>query len=292
MLYYLILTVSVVLFGVQFGFNQIYEKESDGSVRSSFLFVFGTAAVGIPILWVINGVRLSCTVFSLIMAVVSSVNMILCNYCSLKALGRVNLSLFSIFSMLGGMILPFVTGILFFDERAKKYRVIPLTVGKLICLVILSVAVLITVDLKEKKSGMLYCFAVFVFNGLSGVISKLYTSLPFEKVSQAMFSLLCAAVCTAIAAVPLIILRKPPLRPTKKGLLATAGAGAFNRTANYLLLLSLAQLPASVQYPFVTGGVIIVSTVISCLTGQKPSKKEIVSMMLSFVGIALLLIIP
>ncbi|MBQ7637832.1 MAG: EamA family transporter [Clostridia bacterium] len=284
MLYYLILTVSVVLFGVQFGFNQIYEKESDGSVRSSFLFVFGTAAVGIPILWVINGVRLSCTVFSLIMAVVSSVNMILCNYCSLKALGRVNLSLFSIFSMLGGMILPFVTGILFFDEA--------LTVGKLICLVILSVAVLITVDLKEKKSGMLYCFAVFVFNGLSGVISKLYTSLPFEKVSQAMFSLLCAAVCTAIAAVPLIILRKPPLRPTKKGLLATAGAGAFNRTANYLLLLSLAQLPASVQYPFVTGGVIIVSTVISCLTGQKPSKKEIVSMMLSFVGIALLLIIP
>ena len=284
MLYYLILTVSVVLFGVQFGFNQIYEKESDGSVRSSFLFVFGTAAVGIPILWVINGVRLSCTVFSLIMAVVSSVNMILCKYCSLKALGRVNLSLFSIFSMLGGMILPFVTGILFFDEA--------LTVGKLICLVILSVAVLITVDLKEKKSGMLYCFAVFVFNGLSGVISKLYTSLPFEKVSQAMFSLLCAAVCTAIAAVPLIILRKPPLRPTKKGLLATAGAGAFNRTANYLLLLSLAQLPASVQYPFVTGGVIIVSTVISCLTGQKPSKKEIVSMMLSFVGIALLLIIP
>ena len=284
MLYYLILTVSVVLFGVQFGFNQIYEKESDGSVRSSFLFVFGTAAIGIPILWVINGVRLSCTVFSLIMAVVSSVNMILCNYCSLKALGRVNLSLFSIFSMLGGMILPFVTGILFFDEA--------LTVGKLICLVILSVAVLITVDLKEKKSGMLYCFAVFVFNGLSGVISKLYTSLPFEKVSQAMFSLLCAAVCTAIAAVPLIILRKPPLRPTKKGLLATAGAGAFNRTANYLLLLSLAQLPASVQYPFVTGGVIIVSTVISCLTGQKPSKKEIVSMMLSFVGIALLLIIP
>jgi len=269
MLYYAILTAAVVLFGVQFGFNQLYEKESDGSLRSSFIFIFGTSIVGVPILWAVNGAALSCTSFSLIMAVISSVNMLLCNYCSLKALGKVNLSLFSIFSMLGGMMLPFLTGIIFFDED--------LTLGKILY--------------KEKGPGLLYCAAVFVFNGMSGVISKLYTSLPYEKVSQAMFSLLCAALSAVIAAFPLILIKKQPLRLTKKGFFATAGAGAFNRTANYLLLVALAQLPASVQYPFVTGGVIIVSFIISCVTGQKPSKKELVSILLSFAGIAVLMLV-
>jgi len=283
MLYYAILTAAVVLFGVQFGFNQLYEKESDGSLRSSFIFIFGTSIVGVPILWAVNGAALSCTSFSLIMAVISSVNMLLCNYCSLKALGKVNLSLFSIFSMLGGMMLPFLTGIIFFDED--------LTLGKILCLLILTAAVLVTVDYKEKGPGLLYCAAVFVFNGMSGVISKLYTSLPYEKVSQAMFSLLCAALSAVIAAFPLILIKKQPLRLTKKGFFATAGAGAFNRTANYLLLVALAQLPASVQYPFVTGGVIIVSFIISCVTGQKPSKKELVSILLSFAGIAVLMLV-
>ena len=50
-------------------------------------------------------------------------------------------------------------------------------------------------------------------------------------------------------------------------------------------------LPASVQYPFVTGGTMIVSTVISFLLGQKPSKREIFAIALSFLGILALVFI-
>ena len=65
-----------------------------------------------------------------------------------------------------------------------------------------------------------------------------------------------------------------------------------NRVANLLLLSSLAVLPASVQYPFVTGGVMIVSTAIAFISGQKPSRRELASVALSFVGILALVLIP
>ena len=74
------------------------------------------------------------------------------------------------------------------------------------------------------------------------------------------------------------------LRPA----LDMAAYGAVNRVANFLLLLSLAHLPASAQYPFVTGGVMIVSTLISFFTPQKPSKKELLAVALAFAGIILL----
>jgi drug/metabolite transporter (DMT)-like permease len=51
-------------------------------------------------------------------------------------------------------------------------------------------------------------------------------------------------------------------------------------------------LPASAQYPFVTGGTMIVSTVISLFTDKKPSKKEIIAVALSFIGIVLLIALP
>jgi drug/metabolite transporter (DMT)-like permease len=51
-------------------------------------------------------------------------------------------------------------------------------------------------------------------------------------------------------------------------------------------------LPASAQYPFVTGGTMIVSTAISMFTDKKPNKKEIFAVLLAFVGLILLFAIP
>ena len=54
-----------------------------------------------------------------------------------------------------------------------------------------------------------------------------------------------------------------------------AANGALNKVANLLLLLALVHLPASLQYPMVTGGTIIVSTLLSYFTPRKPKAKEI-----------------
>ena len=72
-------------------------------------------------------------------------------------------------------------------------------------------------------------------------------------------------------------------------LMAAIGAGV---AAMLLLLLALAFLPASVQYPFVTGGVMIVSTLISVCIGEKVTKKELLAVGIAFLGILALTVIP
>ena len=59
-----------------------------------------------------------------------------------------------------------------------------------------------------------------------------------------------------------------------------------------ILVIALAHVDASVQYPMVTGGVMIVSTLISFFGEDKPSKKELLSILVAFIGLTLLFVIP
>ena len=65
-----------------------------------------------------------------------------------------------------------------------------------------------------------------------------------------------------------------------------------NKIANLLLVIALAHVDASVQYPMVTGGVMIVSTAICFFGKKKPQKKELISVALAFLGMLALFIIP
>ena len=67
--------------------------------------------------------------------------------------------------------------------------------------------------------------------------------------------------------------------------------GAINRTANFLLVIALVHLDASIQYPMVTGGVIIVSTLVCFFRKEKPTNKEVVSVLVAFIGMLALFLI-
>ena len=76
---------------------------------------------------------------------------------------------------------------------------------------------------------------------------------------------------------------------TKKAVFSMTGYGIFCRVANYLLLIALAHIPASAQYPFITGGVMIISTVICFFTNDKPAKREILGVAVSFAALVILM---
>lgn len=284
-MYYGLLSVSVILFGIQFLFNDKYEKEAGNNTASTFLFTFISSLSGLFSLLVINKFQIDATPFTLIMAFLTAANIIAYNFCSLKAIEHINLSLYSLFAMLGGMVLPFVTGIIFYDE--------PLTLGNTICLVLISIALALTVGKGNKKNKLatLYYAGVFVLNGMAGVLSKIYASGNYDKCNEAVYSIWAAFFGVLSAGIVLVILRRKLPKISKKAYLFGTGYGVINKFANYLLLIALAVLPASVQYPFVTGGVMIVSTIISLLCGQKPSKKELGAVALSFIGIMALVLI-
>ena len=55
-----------------------------------------------------------------------------------------------------------------------------------------------------------------------------------------------------------------------------------------MLLIALLHLPASVQYPVVTGGVIIMSTLIDIIRREKITQKELLAAGIAFVATVLM----
>ena len=283
-MYYALISIAVIMFGFQFFMNQDYEKKNGNDLASSMVFIFGSSIAGLIVLLAINSFRLEFTWYTLLMATVTALNMMACIFCSLKSLARINLSLYSIFSMLGGMLLPFFAGIFFYGEK--------LTLAKILCFIVVTLALTVTFQKGKSSKGFIYYAGIFVFNGMSGVLSKIFQESTYNKTSDAGYSVLSALMTVVIAGIFILCNLKKTKLPVKNSYLSLAGNGILNKVANYLLLIALAHVPASVQYPMVTGGVMIVSTILGFFTPNKPGKREIISLVLSFIGILLLVIIP
>ena len=281
---YGLLTASTIMFGFMFFFKDIFRKNYGSGLQATLVMSIGGGIFGLASLLIIKGFVFEFSVFALIMAIISSLNGLLFSFCSLKALGKINLSLYSLFSMLGGMALPFLSGIIFHEE--------PLTFGKVACFIIITLALLLTVEKGKKKSGALYYIGVFVFNGMSGVIAKVYQDLPFEKISSAGYSILKAIVSILLSSIILLCIHREKKKINWQCVLGMAGSGMLSNVANWLLLIALLNIPASAQYPFVTGGTMIISTIISLFTDKKPTTKEIIAVILAFFGVLILILIP
>lgn len=288
-MYYGMIVGAVLLFGVSFFFNERYEKCRGSALLSMFQFSLLSGVAGVVVLFLVNGCSLHVTPFTLLLALANSLNGLLFTFCSLKALGRINLSLYSLFSMLGGMALPFVAGILLFEE--------PLTLAKGICFFGICLALSLTVKRSKTRGGALFYVGIFVLNGLSGILSTVYQRTNLPKGSAGDYSLLSALITVTLSSVVLSILflkrKQTSASPlTLPAALFAMGHGSINRVGNWILILALAHVPASAQYPMVTGGVMIVSTALAFLTGKKPGRRECIAVALSFLAILALITIP
>ena len=276
MINYALVIIATVLFSLQFLFNQRFQQTNGTDLKASLVFSLYKSLVIIVIMFFIAGFKVGFTWFSLLMAAIYAISGILMGYYSLKAFSVANLSVFSVFSMLGGMLLPFLLGVIFYDE--------PLTVFKVLCCILIVGAVLLNVKAgKQNGKALLYCFAVFFLNGMAGVISKIHQSAKYPHIDSTSFMIWSSIVTVVICAVWLLIgYKKIPLIKGKD-ILFVSGYGVFNGVGNLFLLIALAALPASVQYPLVTGGVMVCATVISTVRKEKLAVKDYVA-----TGIALL----
>ena len=286
-MYYLLIILSVIIFGGCFFLQDKYRQRCGSNLKISLQFSLTSSIFGLIALFCINGCKVEFTPFTLIMSMLSALNGIGFTFCSFKALGIINLSLFSLFSMLGGMLLPFLQGIIFFGEG--------ITWAKIICVILITVALILTVEKGDKRKGTIYYAGIFILNGMSGVLSKIFTSAPFEKASPEGYSIL-SALCTIILCFIILLIffreKDENAKPRISTLAISAGSGIFNRLANLILVIALSHVDASVQYPMVTGGVMIVSTLICFFGDKKPSKREILSIIVSFAGMLALFAIP
>jgi drug/metabolite transporter (DMT)-like permease len=124
-----------------------------------------------------------------------------------------------------------------------------------------------------------------------GVISKIFASSTLPKTSAEGYSVWIALCTIILSALVLLILYKKDLFSfswSATGLSAIGGIST--RVANLWLVIALANVDASVQYPMVTGGTMIVSTLYCFIGGNKPKPREIISVTVAFLGMLALLI--
>lgn len=286
-MYYALIILSVIMFGAEFALNDKYRSLRGNTIKVSLQFSLISGLAGLVVLMLINGFRLEFTWFTFLMAVLTALAGIGFIYFGFKSLAIINLSLYSVFCMLGGMVLPFLLGILVYGES--------ITIAKIVCIILICIALFLTVERGEKSKGIWYYIGIFVMNGMTGVLAKLFTEAPYPKTSEAGFSILTIICCVVISAIWLLFVSKKS-KETEKMKLSTetigAVSGIINRLANFILLIALVHVDASVQYPMITGGVMIVSTLICYFGPKKPSKRELLSVAFAFLGMLALFAIP
>lgn len=266
---YSFIVLASVMFGTQFVFQQKYSSSEGTTVNGAMRFSLFSAIFQIPLMLLmsVKGGLEGFTLAAAAVCAVNAVNNILNSYFCVKVFESADMTLFSIFMMLGGMTLPFIAGMVFFDEAP--------TVPKFIGFALIAAALVLETGKASPVKGktMIYYIGLFVTNGMSGVYAKLNQSLESGASTNAYILMTACGTIIICSAALLVngIIRKQSIAfgSTKTALLAIAPYIVIATLGNFLLLTALETLPASVQYPMSTGGTIVVSAVITLLQKQK-----------------------
>lgn len=279
---YAMLLAAALLFALQFLFNQQFRTLNGDGIDSTLIFSGYTHGVSFIIMLLLNGFRLEINWFSLLISVIYAAVVMGYGYAGLKSFATANLSVYSIFAMLGGMILPLVYGVVFCKEEFG--------IAKFLCVLLIGVATSLSFEKSEKKGNNLkYYFAVFFLNGMVGVLAKIHQSNTALAVDSRSFMATINASVFIICFMWQLIKNKKIAKISFKEFGCISGHAVCNGIGNLLCFIALTALPASVQFPITTGGVMVFSTLISLIRKEKPSVKTLVSTAIAFVSTILIM---
>lgn len=282
MIYYLLLIGAAALFSVQFFFQEKFQKRVGTSSKSAAIFSVGTglgmALVSLPFV----GSDLKITLFSCIVAACHGLASFLYMYFSLKALKNANLSVLSIFTMLGGMLLPVFYGVGLAGED--------ITVGKALCCAAVTVSVILTAGGKRgDKKSILYYLAVFVSNGATSVCAAVHQNYPEINVDSYSYMVLSSLALAVFGLIFLPFTLKSKGSAGVKEILYMAGFSVCSGLGNIVIMISLLVLPASLQFPFSTGAAVVFASVITLIQGKKPRILDLVSVVVALISTVLIM---
>lgn len=307
-MYYAMLIGASFLFGSQFMVTKAFEKNYGKTVRASLSFSLLYSLFAGVIFFIIklisSGTVFNLNPFSLCMAFGLSLVNILSSAIGIKTLALGDIAVYSLFLMLGGMIVPFFAGIVFLKETVSVCNLI----GVAIMIIALCLPVFFGKknknageaqtdgDTKKKTSVFFYVLCVFLFilNGLSSTLSKfnsvregaaLGAEFTFYTYGiQFVISLAAFALTTALGKSdntpneekqPVIL-----FRPVAIG--CGAAFGAVNGTAFLMSSVAAEHVVAVAQYPLITGATILFSSLLAFLFyREKPTALQLVQIVIS-----------
>ena len=284
---YAMLAVAALLLAVTFVANKGYQLLCGDSPQKVLGFNCLLGLFTFAVFVFINRFEFSFTLFSLFLSVIMNALVVGYSFISFKLLKSGTMALYTIFLMSGGMILPYIFGIVFLNE--------PFGILRLAALIFIFLGVIVSNSSKQKtsKKQLLMCIAVFVLNGFVSIISKIHQAeAAFPTVTASEFVMIGGIVRFVLCGTLFIVMKeKKQTHPQKKKnliskLICLIALAAISDGVSYLLQLrGASNLPATVIYPFITGGSIVFSTLAGALVfGEKLTARTAISVALCFCG--------
>ena len=307
-MYYAMLIGASFLFGSQFMVTKAFEKNYGKTVRASLSFSLLYSLFAGVIFFIIklvsSGTVFNLNPFSLCIAFGLSLVNILSSAIGIKTLALGDIAVYSLFLMLGGMIVPFFAGIVFLKESVSGCNLI----GVAIMIIALCLPVFFGKknknageaqtdgDTKKKTSVFFYVLCVFLFilNGLSSTLSK-FNSVREGAALGAEFTFYTYGIQFVISLAAFALTtasgksdktqneEKQPVilfRPVAIG--CGAAFGAVNGTAFLMSSVAAEHVVAVAQYPLITGATILFSSLLAFLFyREKPTVLQLVQIVIS-----------
>ena len=285
MINYIIISLAVVCFAGQFTFTKLYEGALRQTTITALVMLIETSLIGAMLFLFVGGFQVQFTPSSALLALCLAVVMVPYYMIGIKVLSLGSLAVYSMFMMLGGMLVPFFYGVWLLDE--------PLSVAKIVGTLLLSLFIIIqslcqgnTAVSERKRCGGLFillCVLIFFINGATGVIAKAH-QLSADPVDEVSFTVTSCALTALLSTLmlPFACLKSKGTAKAEitsslmpKPLLSMSLIGVAAYVGNFLHLKAAAAVPASVQFPLVSGGVIVLSALVSAFVfRERLSVKE------------------
>jgi len=285
---YILVLIATVLLAFDFALSKKYQSLEGTAMAAGLRFNMFSGLFTALVFFALSGFRLEFSWFSFLMAFGMSLCAMIYSIVGFRILRSGGMALYSLFLMLGGMLLPYLFGVLFLEET--------LTLLRIAGVLLIAAAVVISGRATYRFGGMVYvcCAAVFVLNGMVSIISKCHQiSIDFSPVSSTAFVMYSGIGKFVFSAAALLFCKKGEGEHSsgaKQVLLIVAGSAVIGGISYVLQLTGARSLPATVLYPMVTGG----SIIFSALSGrvffkEKLSPHQLWSIGLCFAGTLLFL---
>ena len=295
MIYYLMVLGAAVSIAAVFVLNKIYQNKVGTSMSEAVKKNIPTAFVTAALFFSMAGFKFRFNAFTLLMAAILAVLFLVSVLVCYKGYAKGSISLFTMFQMQGGMLLPFIYGI-FYGNNVSPFAIIGIIV------MILS---LIIPFFREKQSFsiifILLCGSVFFINGGVSIGSYIFSNSP-NGTSIFDFLVLNNLISGIFSIVLYAVMRRKYPKQNNEGVVADSevqnssvqknsvvlwllivSSAILNGISFYLQLVGAVHLPAVALYPMITGGTVIFTTLAGLfIFKEKLNIKSIVGILLTF----------
>ncbi|MBE7050759.1 MAG: hypothetical protein E7394_08375 [Ruminococcaceae bacterium] len=267
-----VLIIFVVIFlTVQNMHTKKYIRKNDG--KGPFIYASISALAAAITFVILGGGNLDFTWDTLAYSVGFALSYSLCNICTFCAIQAGSLALTSLFTSYS-LIIPSMCAIALFDEPVTKWLIIGTG------LMLLSLTL---VNLPEKGSGLKvsfkwfwFAFLAFAGNGLCSTVQTIQQRT-FDGAYKNEFMIVALLISSAISAISSIVAERGTIiRSIKTGSPLAVANGCINAFVNLFVMMLVMTMNASVVYPLISVGGIVLTGLVSVLVyKEKLSVKQI-----------------